>query len=301
MINAWFSIGTPLNYPEPQPTRLSRATWRVLVLKYAILNNVHVKTQKEPEIATRYLIPVVRSTFKIITELAQGDPLSLNDAAQRTGIPKSTAFRVLATLQYLGVVVRDRDEKKYRLGRMLTELARETSMMETLRRIALPHMLQLRDAFGETVNLGELQHDKVVYVEVVPSEYALRLSERPGATVWALSTSLGRCILAFSPQERVASLIGTRKLPALTQFTITQPKKLKQELEKIRERGYAIECEESALQATCVGVPILDRKGIAVAALSISGPTHRFLPAHDKKVLTALIDSARAIEREFHA
>jgi IclR family acetate operon transcriptional repressor len=142
-----------------------------------------VKTQIEPGVSSRYLIPVVRSTFKIITELAQGHPLSLHDATQRTGIPKSTAFRVLATLQHLGVVVRDGPEKKYRLGRALNELARETSMTETLRRIASPHMLKLRNLFGETVNRGELQHEKVVYVEVVPSEYALKLSERPGATV----------------------------------------------------------------------------------------------------------------------
>jgi IclR family acetate operon transcriptional repressor len=260
-----------------------------------------VKTQIEAGVSSRYLIPVVKSTFRIITELAQGHPLSLNEATQRTGIPKSTAFRVLATLQHLGVVVRDGSEKKYRLGRMLNELARETSMTETLRRIALPHMLKLRDLFGETVNLGELQHDKVVYVEVVPSEYALRLSERPGATVWALSTSLGRCILAFSPPDMVDNLIGKRKLPMLTQHTITSPKKLKQELENIREQGYAVECEESALQATCVGVPILNRQGMAVSALSISGPTHRFQPVEDKKAVVALLEAARAIEREFHA
>lgn len=259
-----------------------------------------VKTQIEPGVSSRYLIPVVQSTFKIITELAHGHPLSLNDATQRTGIPKSTAFRVLATLQHLGVVVRG-PEKKYRLGRVLNELARETSMTETLRRIALPHMLKLRDLFGETVNLGELQYDKVVYVEVVPSEYALKLSERPGATVWALSTSLGRSILAFSLPEMVDTLVGKRKLPALTQYTITNPKKLKQELERIREHGYAVECEESALHATCVGVPILDRQGTAVSGLSISGPTHRFHPVENKKVVIALLDTARAIEREFHA
>ena len=79
--------------------------------------------------------------------------------------------------------------------------------MEALRRIALPHMLKLRNSFGETVNLAELQHDTVVYLEVAPSEYALKLSERPGATVWALSTALGRSILAFSSPLLAESLL----------------------------------------------------------------------------------------------
>jgi IclR family acetate operon transcriptional repressor len=248
---------------------------------------------------SRYVIPVVRNTFQIINEIAASDGLTLNEAARRTRIPKSTAFRILATLLHLGVAVRDEEQKTYRLGGLLGELTRENHRTEALRRIALPHMLNLRNMFGETVNLGELQHEKIVYVEVVPSEYALRLSERPGATVWALSTALGRCVLAFSPPGVTESLMGARELPALTPFTITEPAKLMRELEKVRSRGYAVEHEESALQATCIGVPILNREGRAIAALSISGPTHRFRPLQDDSIAASLLTAARAIEQAF--
>lgn len=251
--------------------------------------------------SARYVIPVVRNTFQIISELAQTEALTLNEAARRTGIPKSTAFRILATLLHLGVAVRDAEHKTYRLGRMLGELTRENATTETLRRIALPHMLKLRKTFGETVNLGELQHDMIVYVEVVPSEYALRLSERPGATVWALSTALGRCILAFSPAPLYKSLMRGQKLPALTPFTITEPSRLVRELEKVKTQGFAIEHEESAPQATCIGVPILGVEGRAIAAISISGPTHRFRPAQDESISASLVAAAREIEREFRA
>lgn len=247
----------------------------------------------------RYVIPVVCNTFEIVNELAQSGALTLNEAARRTGIPKSTVFRILATLLHLGLAVRDDKQKTYRLGRVLGELMREGGTTEALRRIALPYMLKLRNTFGETVNFGELQHDKVIYIEVVPSEYALKLSERPGATVWALSTALGRSILAFSPPSVVESLVRDEELPALTPFTIRSPAKLKRELEKVKAQGYAIEHEESALQATCIGVPILNREGQAIAALSISGPTHRFRPAHDDSIAAALLEAARAIEREF--
>ncbi len=244
---------------------------------------------------------MVRNTFQIVGELARCGALTLNEAARRTGIPKSSAFRILATLLHLGVAVRNPEQKTYRLGRMLGELTREGGTTETLRRIALPYMLKLRNAFGETVNLGELQHDTVIYVEVVPSEYALKLSERPGATVWALSTALGRSVLAFSPSSLVESLLRGRELPALTPFTITDPAKLAREFDKVRSQGYAIECEESALQATCIGVPILNGEGRAIAALSISGPTHRFRPAQDDSIAAALLEAAREIEREFRA
>lgn len=261
--------------------------------------NSPVETVTSPASSSRYVIPVVRNTFQIINELAQSGALTLNDTARRTGIPKSTAFRILATLLHLGVAVRDPEQKTYRLRRMLGELTREGATIETLRRVALPYMLKLRSAFGETVNLGELQHDTVVYIEVVPSEYALKLSERPGATVWALSTALGRSVLAFSAPGVVESLIRGRDLPALTPFTITDAARLTRELEKVRSQGYAIEYEESALQATCIGVPILNREGRAIAALSISGPTHRFRPAQDDSIATALLKAAREIEQEF--
>lgn len=251
--------------------------------------------------SSRYVIPVVRSTFQVIHELAQTGALTLNEAARRTGIPKSTAFRILATLIHLGVAVRDPEQKTYRLGRRLSALAKDDGATEALRRIALPHMLKLRSAFGETVNLGELQHDTVIYLEVIPSEYALKLSERPGATVWALSTALGRSVLAFSAPGVAESLLRGRELPALTPFTITDAAKLKRELEKIRLQGYAIEHEESALHATCIGAPILNEQGHAVAALSISGPTHRFRPAQDDSIAAALMEAARQIEREFRA
>jgi DNA-binding IclR family transcriptional regulator len=267
---------------------------------------VHVATKLAPpapvrETAGRYIIPVVRNTFHIINELAQSEGLTLNEAARRTKIPKSTAFRILATLLHLGVAVRDEEQKIYRLGDKLGDLTRQNATTETLRRIALPHMLSLRNSFGETVNLGELHHDKIVYVDVVPSEYALRLSERPGATVLALSTALGRSILAFSPRGVAESLMRARPLPALTPFTITDPAKLLREIEKVRTRGYAIEHEESALQATCIGAPILNKDGRAIAALSLSGPTHRFRPVQDDSIATALLAAVRAIEKEFRS
>src|SRR5580704_9801564 len=129
----------------------------------------------------RYSVPVVVNTFRILDELAKVDGLGLNEVTQRTGVAKSTVFRILATLLDLGYVLRRKG--KYSVTSRLASLANEQAASETIRRIALPYMLRLRDEFGETVNLGVLRLDKVEYIEVAPSEYALRFSEKPGSTV----------------------------------------------------------------------------------------------------------------------
>ena len=227
--------------------------------------------------------------------MSRAGALTLQEAVLRTGIPKSTVFRIFSTLQHLGVLIRDESEKSYRLGYGVPGLLTAGEDLETLRRAALPQMIRLRDRFGETVNLGKLQHDKVVYLEVVPSESALRFSERPGATVAVHASSLGRAILAFSPAAVVDGLIAGRPLAALTALTITGEPELREELGLVRRQGYSLEVEETALQAVCVGAPILGRNGEAIAALSLSGPIHRFRPQEDPQIVTALREAAAEI------
>ena len=243
----------------------------------------------------RYLVPVLQSAFRLIEEVSRAGTLSLNEAVLRTGIPKSTVFRVFSTLQHLGVLIRDEAEKTYRLGYGVPGLLTAGEDLETLRRAALPQMISLRDMFGETVNLGKLQQDKVVYLEVVPSESALRFSERPGATVAVHASSLGRAILAVSAPSVVDGLIAGRPLAPLTAKTITNEGLLRTELAAIRSQGYSLEVEETSLQAVCVGAPILNAHGEAVAALSLSGPIHRFRPQKDKKIIAALRKAAAEI------
>ena len=179
------------------------------------------------------------STFRLLDRLSSHTSASLHELSTSTGIPKSTVFRLLATLQHLDIVKRDELAKAYRLTAKSPGQALGMPSSEMLRRVALPFMLELRNEFGETVNLGHLQHDRVVYIEVVPSEFALRLSERPGATVEAYCTALGRSILAFSAEGVAESILGKKQLPRLTPHTMVDPKTILKELEQIRVQGYA--------------------------------------------------------------
>ena len=244
----------------------------------------------------RYLVPVVRSTFSVLEEIARAGRVSLSEVIERTGVPKSSAFRILTTLKHLGYVVRD-DRRRYYASPRLGSLASEDALAEGLKQLSLPHMIRLRDTYGETVNLGRLHLGQVRYVEVVPSEYALRLHETPGATVSLHATGLGKAILAFLPPTLAESLLRDHELEAFTRNTVTDPNQLLVQLEGIRTAGYARERGETTSLATCTAAPILDSAGRAFAAMSISGPTSRFDPPDGGPVIEDLLMATAEISR----
>lgn len=261
-----------------------------------MLTNVTKKTRaatKKPptqisDHAGRYSVPVVRSTFRVLEELARTELLGLNEITRNTGISKSTVFRILNTLQEMGYVLRD-EGRGYRISPALGRLAGEEASHEALRRLALPLMLDLRDQYGETVNLGVRAFDKVTYLEVVPSEFALRLEERRGASVPAHASALGKAILAFSPQDAVRDLINGRPLEIITRNTISDPEEFLAELKRVLNAGFAFDRGEGSLLAVCIGAPILDAQRNAIAAMSISGPASRFNPRKDSPVVVSLL------------
>jgi DNA-binding IclR family transcriptional regulator len=251
---------------------------------------------KSPDQSGKYSVPVVRSTFRILEELAHSQPLGLKEITQNTGIAKSTVFRILNTLVQIGYVIRDAN-RDYRISPVLGRLVDEEAFNEELRRLALPLMLELRDKYGETVNLGVQQFDKVTYIEVIPSEFALRLQESRGASVPAHASALGKAILAFSPQELVEQLIRHHQLDSITPNTITRPEELLAEIRRVRTAGVAFDRGEGSLLAVCIGAPILDGHGNAVAAMSISGPASRFNPKRDSPVISSLLKATTELSR----
>lgn len=242
------------------------------------------------------MVPVVQGTFHILEELARGGPLSLNEITQRTALAKSTVFRILSTLNGLGYVVRD-DSRAYYISHAMEDLVRTEAQTEAIRRAAMPHMVELRNLYGETVNLGQLQFDKVMYLEVVPSEYALRLHERQGATVAIHASALGKVILAFSDESFAGGLLSG-DLPALTANTITDAASLVRQLKRIRNCGYALDKGEASPLATCIAAPILNKEQRALAAISISGPASRFQPAKSPAVIKSLLKAAAEISKQ---
>jgi IclR family acetate operon transcriptional repressor len=251
---------------------------------------------KSPDQSGKYSVPVVRSTFRILEELARSQRLGLKEITQNTSIAKSTVFRILNTLVQIGYVIRD-SNRYYRISPMLGRLVNEEAIHEELRRLALPLMLELRDKYGETVNLGIQEYDKVTYIEVVPSEFALRLQESRGASVPAHASALGKAILAFSPQSVVEQVVRPHHLQSITPNTITDPDGFLTEIKHVHKVGFAFDRGEGSLLAVCIGAPILNEHGDAIAAMSISGPASRFNPKRDSPVIASLLKVTTELSR----
>jgi len=270
--------------------RVTNAITRIAVRKKRAV------TKAEPP--SKYSVPVVRSTFQILEELSRSELLGLRDITQTTGIPKSTVFRILSTLVDLGYVTREAN-RNYRISPSLGLLVSDGAANEALRRLALPLMLDLRNKYGETVNLGLLQLNKVTYLEVVPSEFALRLQESRGASVPAHASALGKAILAFSPPDVVEELVRFHKLESITEHTISDPDAFLQEIKRVRNAGFAFDRGEGSMLAICIGAPILGANGTAIAAMSISGPASRFNPKKDSPVIASLVKGTTELAGAF--
>lgn len=201
--------------------------------------------------------------------------VALPDVAKATRLPKSSAFRYLATLENRRYVERDPDSGNYRLG--LAFLPFQSRQFEIITQRARPHLEQLRDKFEETVNLGLLDGNRVTYLDIIESPRAVRLAARRGDRDLIHSTALGKAIAATLPTEAVRRILAAEGMAQRTDRTITLVDDYLGELKRVEEQGYAVDDGESESDGRCVAVPL----GAArlPLAISVSAPAAR-LPTH---------------------
>ena len=222
-----------------------------------------------------------------LLEAVAAENLGLVALAERTGLGPSTAYRLLATLVDRGYVTRTRTGR-FRLGHKLLELAAVASRdRESMRSIIRPHLEQLRDATDETANLVVPDGVSIVYVDQVESPRAMRMFTTIGRSVPMHASAAGKAILACSS----AALLQKREaagLERLTPHTLGTSQALKDDLEIIRARGFAVDAEEYEPGVVCVAAAIPGPDAEAIAAISISGPSERMRDG-DLDVLGALV------------
>jgi len=236
-------------------------------------------------------IAVLQKAFDLL-ELLQGEeePKSLDDLVAASGLAKSTAHRLLANLVGRGYVEKNA-AGRYSLGLKLLALGAAVRQRQSLRDLARPIMERLRDSLGETVNLGKVEGETVVYLETVESQQSIRVIGSLGIVDPVHATSIGKAILAWlAPHERPV----IRNWKRLTASTISGAQAFAIELEKVRSQGYAVDDEESMEGGRCIGVPIL-KSGRPVAGLSVSGPSSRIRKDRIREMATVLKEASREI------
>jgi IclR family transcriptional regulator, KDG regulon repressor len=222
--------------------------------------------------------------------------MGLADLARALGMPKPTAYRIVATLERRGYLARD-GNGHYRITRKFFEMNQTESDEQLLIRAAQPVMEKLVETCRETVNLGVLDAAEVVVIDTLESPQAIRMTSKVGNRRYLHSTALGKVLLSGLPEKEVSRLIRIQGLPRLMPQTIVTRKALHDELDLIRRQGYALDDEENEPDGRCIGAPIHGQDGRVVAALSVSAPSFRVDVARARSFAPDLVAACRDIGR----
>ncbi|HVD16573.1 MAG TPA: IclR family transcriptional regulator [Actinomycetota bacterium] len=241
----------------------------------------------------------VRSVARAVRALqliAEQGELGVTDLGRGLGVHKATASRLAATLADGGLIERDPVSDRYRLGLGLIRLVGAAMASIDLVRTAHPVLEELADRTRETVNIGVLSGDGVVYLDQVSSAHLVASTNWVGRRTPLHCTSSGKVFLAHMPEPNRQQLLA-RPLEALTPRTVTDPARLRRQLDEIRVRGYATIQEEIEEGLNAVAAPIRQLNGDVAAALSVSGPSFRVRPVDLARLGRLTIDAAGAISR----
>jgi IclR family acetate operon transcriptional repressor len=204
------------------------------------------------------------------------DEVGVTELAAATGLSAPTVHRLLATLLDGGYVARGDGSIRYRLGPRLFSLAASAeSPLARVRERVAPVMEELRDRFGETVNLAVLDRRHIVYIHQVESQRSVRAFNRIGNRVLAHASAAGKALLAHTPPATLEALLGVVELEALTPATLTSFEALSLDLQLVRSRGYALDLGEQDAEIVCVAAPVPAAGLRPAAAVSVSGPAAR--------------------------
>ena len=245
--------------------------------------------EKKEESTKSVIINSVDRSIDVLEYLfSQGRDISISQISKDLGIYKSTVFRTLATLENRGYVMQNKITEQYSVGPKLyaySTISHDAVIIES----AKPFIQEVNDKYGEHVTLGSIGKDKDgnyvnVLLYAIESTHNLGMSLKLSNQTECYCASLGKCMLAFSEDVNL-DVYKNGNFIKFTNNTITTYSGLLAELERVRAAGYAIDAEEREIGLYCLGVPIFNSRGYAVAALSISGPKSRIKDeSFDEKV-----------------
>jgi DNA-binding IclR family transcriptional regulator len=238
----------------------------------------------------------VARALRILLSLGEG-PRSLDDLAAEVGVHKTTVLRLLRTMEEESFVYRDSGHR-FHLGARIFALSASALEQREIRAIAAPHLARLNQSTGQTVHLGVYEDGEVIYVDKYDSRHKIRMYSRVGLTMPVHATAIGKVLLAGLPAGRRRAVAGDIDYVRFTEHTITDADAFLEELDRVAQRGYAVDDAEHETFLTCVAAPIRDASGQVTAAISISVP-HVVLDRDQVLgLLPGLLDTARAISAD---
>ncbi|MFE6888412.1 IclR family transcriptional regulator [Streptomyces sp. NPDC057694] len=237
----------------------------------------------------------VAKALHVLHAVARADgPHRLGDIAERSGVPKATAHRVLATLVEEGYVAAD-GEGRYGCGVQLRSLAAQVLSDDAVGIDAVLRALQQR--LGQAVHLAVLSGDHATYTHKVDPGHAYRIATDVGTPLPLHATAAGKALLAHLPGREAADILDRTGLPARTPRTHTDRAALVEELAAIRAAGYAVDYEEADDSICSLAAPVLDADGTAVGAVSVSSLTFLVTEVQLAEFAPAVRQAAQDVSR----
>ena len=207
--------------------------------------------------------------LKLLTEKGA---LSVTELAKEMGVDKSTVSRVLETLRKHDMVQLEKNSRKYHLGFRLMYLGERMASSIEIIDIARPVLMEVSRYLGQSVHLCAYNKASVYVIDQIVSSLPYTMSARIGMIEPLHSSSVGKCILAYRTEQRREEILEDYEMTPYTERTITDKDALREELERIRQRGYSLDDEEMFLNVRCIAVPIFDYHGSVRYSIGISGP-----------------------------
>jgi DNA-binding IclR family transcriptional regulator len=235
---------------------------------------------------------VDRGADLLVRVLEAEEPVALSDLASASGIPKSTASRLVSALERRGLVEQDGARGRLRPGPAILRIAERSMLERNVVEVARPTLDALAHASGETINLAVPARHGVEHVAQVDSTHFLGTGQWLGRLVDYHCTATGKVFMAYG-RATIPPLPLAKYAPA----TITDPDRLRSELELIRRTGIATAIDELEVGLAAMAAPVRGARGDVVAALSITGPTLRMGPQRILELKPTLIDEARTLAR----
>jgi IclR family acetate operon transcriptional repressor len=216
--------------------------------------------------------------LRILATVAERDALSLSEVSELSGLAASTAYRMLTTMENHGMVEFDATNQLWSVGvgsyRIGSAFLRRRKLVDRARSV----MQELMERTGETANLGVAEDDCVVFVSQVETHEAIRAFFRPGTRSPFHASGIGKAILAYLGDERMAAIVRKQGLEAYTSRTLVDMATLNQDRAEVARRGWSIDDEERFPGMRCVAAAIFNEFGEPIAGISVSGPTVRVTP-----------------------
>ena len=252
--------------------------------------------------AGRYRIQAIERAVAILNAFTPDEPeMGVSDLAQRLSLHKSTVHRFVVNLEAAGLLERNRTTSRYRLGLRIFELGSQVLAQMNLWEEAPPFLEGLVRDTGETGHLAIFDGGEAIYIEKVEARRALRIPWAIGRGYPAHATSLGKALLAHQSPHIIEAVIAERGLARCASRTICDREQLLDELERVRQVGYAIDDEEYEEGLRCIGAPIVGHTGTVVAAIGIGGPVTRVTPDRVRELGQVVMEAAAGLSHRMGA